>query len=153
MGQQRRSDARAGAQAALDGAAPRLTTSGSGPAVLQLRAQTYGRPPAELTCEVELYGRPSRIRRAARGAAAMLAGAVLSLPFPGWHFVAVPGFLIAAVTVAIRRLKQDYAVTAVHGPCPACAQRIRLVLPAATRFPCTTSCPSCRSFLKLADLR
>jgi hypothetical protein len=133
--------------------APGLEPAGAGLERLRLTAASFGHPPAELTCDVQRYDRARRAWRAAAGAGAMLAGALLSLPIPGWHFVAVPGFLVAAVALAIRRLEQTYSVAAIHGPCPACGGRLRPLLPAATRFPCTTSCPSCRSFLKLSDLR
>jgi hypothetical protein len=155
MEQQRNREQRAGTSAEpshTGGAAP-SRVPGSSRERRAVTVETFGHEPVDLACEVERHDRASRIRRSLGTAGAMLGGAVLSLPIPGWHFVAVPAFLVAAVVLGLRRLRQEQSIGAISGACPACGTTLALRVSPATRFPHTVTCPHCRSFLKLRDLR
>lgn len=98
---------------------------------------------------VQVLGRSQRVARAARVCVPLLGGAILSLPIPGWHLVAVPGFLAAAIVTGVRRLRQDRIALSLEGPCPACGadQELRPIEP--SRLPAIVPCPACGAYLKL----
>jgi hypothetical protein len=79
--------------------------------------------------------------------------ALLSVPLPGWHFAGVPGFLIASLVLARRRLRQEFEFESVRGPCPACRSDQEHAVPGAARFPLVVPCPGCGEFLQLQELR
>jgi hypothetical protein len=120
---------------------------------LSLAAESYGREPTELVAQVADYDRAARVRRALRIGLPLALGALLSIPVPGWHFIGVPGFAVAAVVMVRRRLRQTIEVTSLGGPCPACGEPQTLAPPFPPEFPATVSCPSCQEFLKLSELR
>ncbi len=118
----------------------------------ELLATTYQREPATLLARCVEYDRAERFRRAAAISLPLFAAALVSLPIPAWHLVAVPGFTIAAFVLGLRRLRQASALESLTGPCPACgaeqsfaASGRRLLLPATLR------CPDCSEFVKLAS--
>lgn len=83
----------------------------------------------------------------------MLGGALVSVFIPGWHFVGVPGFLIAAWLRGFRRLRQTRSFESLEGPCPACGDAPGLSLPSGGELPPNLPCQSCGEFLRLAELR
>lgn len=118
-----------------------------------LRAESYGREPTALVARVTDYDRAARARRAAAIFFPLLGAAILSVPIPGWHFAAVPGFALAALVLGARRLRQAQRVESVEGPCPACGKAERFGVPERSRFPLTLRCPGCGEFLQLRELR
>ena len=120
---------------------------------LQLRARVYQRDARDFSAEVERFDHRARRRRALARALPLLGGALLSLPIPGWHFIGVPGFVIAAVMLGRRRLAQELRVVSLAGDCPACGEALVFDSPPLERLPATLPCPSCREFLQLEELR
>lgn len=68
---------------------------------------------------------------------------------PGWHLVGVPGFVVAAVWLGARRLREEARVVSLSGPCPACAREQVFPPPAGARLPATLRCPGCGEFVKV----
>jgi len=118
-----------------------------------LRAESYECEPREFECTARCFGPSARLRRAGLMAGGLGLGAVLSLPIPGWHLLAVPGLLAGAVYMGARRWRQEFAIEAIAGPCPACGAQQQLQIPAAAQFPHTLACPGCQAFLKLSRVR
>ena len=116
---------------------------------LSLRASCYGREATIATARVVDFERSERLRRAAAIFFPLLAAALLSLPIPGWHIAAVPGFTIAAFVLGRRRLRQECSIESLTCPCPACEQPQDLKPPDPPQFPVTIPCPGCGEFLKL----
>lgn len=119
---------------------------------LSLRASCYGSEPVRFAARVVALDRAARGRRAAAVFFPLLAGALLSLPVPGWHLLGVPGFAIAAVVLGRRRLRQTRIVEAIEGPCPSCRGRPDYPVPGPD-LPFTVRCPSCGEFLNVRELR
>jgi hypothetical protein len=118
---------------------------------LELRAEVFGQEPAVASARVVDLDRRHRAGRAARIVLLMLLGALLSAPIPVWHLVGVPAFLIAAVVLGIRRLRQDRFVESVSGTCPACREPVDYSVPDGARFPETFPCPRCNEFVRLQE--
>ena len=118
---------------------------------LPLYASSYAREPTELRLRVLHFDRAERFRRAAGISLPLLGGALVSLPLPGWHLAAVPGFLAAAVILGIRRLRQATRVEGLAGACPACAREQDFPAPPRLELPATLRCPTCGEFIQLAD--
>ena len=117
----------------------------------KLVARVYEREPTSLRVRVLEYAPGERRRRAARIALPLFAAALLSLPIPVWHLVAVPGFLIASVLLGLRRLREESSVESIEGPCPGCGVDQSYEPPARFALPATTRCPGCSEFVKLSD--
>ena len=118
---------------------------------LRLSAEAFGRDPRAVEARVLELDRAARVRRALRIALPLVGGAILSLPIPGWHLAAVPGFLIAALMLGARRLRQTRVVESVTGSCPACGDSVRFPVPTTARLPDTYPCPACREFVRLHE--
>jgi len=70
--------------------------------------------------EVDELGAARRARRALKGFAAWLLGAVACVFIPVAHFVLVPGCLVGAVAVLVVRLRTRALIVRAHGVCPDC---------------------------------
>ena len=112
-------------------------------------AECYGHESTELRLDVRELGRGDRLGRAARGFFPLLAGALASLPIPGWHLAGVPGFLIAAFWIGWKRLRQAELFGDLEGRCPACGTAQKFPLPAQARFPATCRCPKCGEYVRV----
>jgi hypothetical protein len=119
---------------------------------VRVQAQSYGCDPVELDCRVTRFDATARRRRALKMAALLVGGGVLIFPIPGAHIVGV-GCLIAAVPLGLRRLRQELQVEEIAGTCPACGSLQTFRLPSTGKLPGTTSCPGCRAFLNLGEVR
>ena len=111
----------------------------------------YEREPTTLRVRALEYAPGERRRRAAGVALPLFAAALLSLPIPAWHLVAVPGFLIASVVLGLRRLREESRVESIAGPCPGCGVEQSFDVPTRFALPVTTRCPGCSEFLKLSE--
>jgi hypothetical protein len=114
-------------------------------------AEAYGHDATRLRVEVTPLGGRRRLGRAAGVALPLLTAALMSLPIPGWHFLGVPGFLIAAVVLGTRRLRETRLLSPLRGPCPACGREQELPPPPAARFPASIPCPGCGSYLTVRE--
>lgn len=74
--------------------------------------------------------------------------AVLSLPILVFHFVLVPGFLIAGLFFFFVCLKEDRVVLGAIVPCPACGESTRLK-GRALDWPVQLDCGNCSRSLDL----
>jgi hypothetical protein len=120
---------------------------------VRLQATVYQHAASELKADVSVYGRRDRWRRAFTSALPLVGGAIITLPIPPLHFFSVPGCLVAAVVIALRRLKEERVFESALGPCPACGKHLELKLPSSKLPPYTLPCPGCGEFLKLSELR
>ena len=119
---------------------------------LYVQATSFGSEPVRMTATVTTFDRWARLRRAAGIFGLFVLGALLTLPVPVLHLLALP-FLIGGFVLAGRRLRQKLAVGEIVGPCPACRAPQQLPAPQPPRFPATLPCPGCGEFLKLDELR
>ncbi len=123
------------------------------PREFELRAESHGCEPSGVRGRVTHFNRGERVRRAAKIFFPLLAAALASLPIPAWHLAAVPGFLIAALVLGVRRLRQSERVEALEGPCPACARGQTFPIPERLVLPLTLRCSACGEFVKLQSAR
>lgn len=118
-----------------------------------MQATSFGHGPVRMTANVTVFDRRARLRRASAISGLFLLGALLTAPIPGLHLFAPPALLIAGFVLARRRLRQELAVGAIEGRCPACGAHQQLSPPDPPSFPATLPCPGCGEFLKLDELR
>jgi len=118
-----------------------------------MQAASYERAPTEVVASVSVYGPEERWRRAARTALPLVGGAIVTLPLPAIHLFSVPGFLVAAAVLGLRKLREERVFESASGPCPGCAAALDLRPPAGTLPPYVLPCPECGEFLKLSELR
>ncbi len=119
----------------------------------ELQAESHGAEPTIVCARTTRFERADRLKRAARTFFPLFGLALVSLPIPGWHLAAVPGFLLAAFVLGVRRLRQREQVEALEGPCPACRRRQGFRVPARLVLPLTLRCPDCGEFVKLEAAR
>ena len=115
----------------------------------ELRAESHGCEPSAVRARTTQFTRGERIQRAAKIFFPLLVAALASLPIPGWHLAAVPGFLIAALVFGGRRLRQSERVEALEGSCPACTREQVFPVPERLGLPLTLRCPACGEFVKI----
>ncbi len=84
------------------------------------RLAGYHPEPTVATLEVDELGARRRIARALGGFAAWLGAAVACVFIPVAHFVLVPGALVGAFVVLVRRLRTRALVVRARGTCPDC---------------------------------
>ena len=118
---------------------------------IELEATSYACEATRLRSAVEHYGRSERLRRTAWTAGPLLGGALLSLPVPGWHFIGVPGFLVASVVLGRQRWREACRFEPARGACPACRSQQALEIPRGSVLPATVICPGCGAFVKLSQ--
>jgi len=114
-----------------------------------LVAESFGCATAWVQARSIHYERSERFKRAARIFFPLLGGALASLPIPGWHLAAVPGFLIGGIVLGARRLRQPERLVSLEGPCPACGRPQAFEVPSRLVLPHTLRCPACGEFVKL----
>ena len=114
----------------------------------ELRAECYGYEPGPVQVRITRYERADRLGRAARASLPLLGAALLSVPIPLLHLFAVPGFLIAAGVLGLRRLRQLEQAEDLRGPCPACAKVQAFPVPPRLVLPLTLRCPACGEFVR-----
>lgn len=117
---------------------------------MELRAEVYGHEPERFLAEAQHFEPAERRARARRVFLPLLLGALLSLPIPGWHFVGVPGFLVAAFLIAARRRRQEFLIESLSGRCPACGAEQALASLGLDALPASLPCPGCGEYLQLS---
>ena len=116
-----------------------------------IRAESYGVEATQLCASIREFDGPERAVRALKMAGPLLLGALLSLPIPAWHLIAVPGFLIASLVLGVRRLRQLRAIERVEGDCPACGRAQLFPVSTTASFPLAMPCPACGEFIKFSE--
>jgi hypothetical protein len=118
---------------------------------MEIETSVHGHEPTVFEAVAQRFDAAQRRARARRVFFPLLLGALLSVPIPGWHFVGVPGFLVAAILMARRRLRQEILVESVSGRCPACG--VEQTLEAGLDgLPASLPCPACGEFLQLSAM-
>lgn len=84
-----------------------------------------------------------RTARALKAAGVCVALAAVSILLPIAHFVLVPGFLVAAPIVALRRLREGASIVGLTGTCPRCDEERSFEAKGAFKPGIRTSCPVC----------
>jgi len=112
-------------------------------------ASCYQKPERPFVARMEYFDASARSKRALQGGGMLFLLALVVLPIPIVHF-SVPVLLIAATVVGLRRLREEFQLESVSGPCPACARTVTLSPSTRGGFPVTLPCPECGEFLKLA---
>jgi hypothetical protein len=76
--------------------------------------------------------------------------AAVTVLVPIAHFVLVPGFFIAGIVMAARRLREPTSVVGVAGVCPRCAAERKFDAGGRLRPAIRVSCPTCHNTLDLS---
>lgn len=87
-----------------------------------VRLHIFGLPRRDGVARVRERDSAERTARALQGAGVCVLIAAAGVFLPIAHFVLVPGFLIAAPIVGLRRLREAASVVALSGTCPRCDQ-------------------------------
>ena len=120
---------------------------------MEVRAEVYGHEPASFQALAQHFSPAERRARARRAFLPLLLGALISLPIPGWHFIGVPGFLVAAFLVARKRRRQELHIESLSGRCPACGGDQTLTPSGLGELPASLPCPGCGEYLQISVLR
>lgn len=116
----------------------------------EVRATSYGVEPQAFVGTFREFGRRERLSRAAGRFLPLLGGALVSVPIPGWHFVGLPGFLIAAFVFGGRALREHSRLERLCGRCPSCDVDQDYPAPAALVPGTRLACPACGEFIALS---
>ena len=119
---------------------------------MEVRAEVYGHEPVSFRAQAQHFSPAERRARARRAFLPLLLGALLSLPIPGWHLVAVPGFLVAAFLIARKRRRQELHIESLSGRCPACGEGQMLTPSGLDELPTSLPCPGCGEYLQISAL-
>ena len=132
---------------------PTTDQSGAVPSrgVVELAARLKGFNPTTTpaTVRLESFDRAGRTRRAALGLAQSWGVAIVSVFIPVAHFFLVPGFFIAGIVIAIRRLRMETIVRGARGACPDCGMEQLLDLPTRWDPPLDVDCRHCHRRMQL----
>jgi len=100
---------------------------------------------------IEAFSPQEQKIRAAKSLLGIWLIAALCILIPIAHFILVPGFLIAGVVVALRKLKSTAEGREASGECPACHHPVTLDLEKNSELPQWRKCPDCGNTLELAE--
>lgn len=74
--------------------------------------------------------------------------ALICVPFPGLHFVAVPGFFILGFVFAFKAWKKVWLITGGEAACPQCHSPLQIPR-ALEKWPLKMVCTHCRHHMKI----
>jgi hypothetical protein len=103
---------------------------------------------------VVVWSKKQAMKKGLRWMGACWGMALLALPIPFVHFVAVPGLLLSGPLIGTIVYKVHNAakmIEVANGPCPSCGQEVR-VKDASATWPVTASCTQCSGKITLAPL-
>jgi hypothetical protein len=103
----------------------------------------FGMPRQAAVARVRERDSAERTARALKGAGVCVGLAAVSILLPIAHFVLVPGFLIAAPFVALRRLREGASFVGLVGTCPRCNEERKFEAKGAFTPGLKTACPAC----------
>ena len=108
-----------------------------------VRLYIFGLPRGQGTARVRTRDPAERSARAARAAGVCVLLAAVSVLLPIAHFVLVPGFLVAAPIVAMRRLREGASIVALAGTCPRCNETRTFEVKGPFGKDVRTTCATC----------
>jgi hypothetical protein len=103
----------------------------------------FGLPATTGVARVRERDPGERTVRAMKGGGALFGLALLSIFIPIAHFVLVPGFLLAAVVFALKRMREGASIVALSGTCPRCKEERTFDARGPFRPETRTTCPVC----------
>ena len=110
----------------------------------------FGCAPTEARLVVRRLTPRQRLARAGMVLGAGLVAALIALPSPIVHFVAVPGALLGGLVAGLLRLRHREIIESAEGSCPCCGAEQRLGLAGRVfRLPRAIHCRSCQRALEL----
>ena len=109
--------------------------------------EIFGATPTSVVVSIVRQPLASRLARAAMALALPLAVAAVFIPLA--HFVLVPGVLVAGGVIAAIRLREDWRLARVQGPCPRCGQPLDVAPGGRFQPRRTFECPHCLNTLTL----
>jgi len=110
---------------------------------LPVQLHIFGMPRQAGVARVRERDAAERTARALQGAGVCVGLAVVSIFLPIAHFVLVPGFLIAAPIVALRRLREGASIIRLAGMCPRCNEERTFEAKGAFKPIVKIACPGC----------
>ena len=109
----------------------------------------FGAPPSTATIRIQVLSLRDRLRRAGLAAGAGLVLAIIFVPVPIVHFMAVPAALAGGFGFGAVRLTQREIVQRAQGTCPLCGHQQPFTLMGRFRLPRTVFCARCGKDLTL----
>jgi len=107
--------------------------------------------PIRAVMHIETFSPQEQKIRAAKSLLGIWLVAALCVFIPIAHFILVPGFLIAGVVAASRKLKLTEEGREASGECPACHHPVTIGLEKSSELPQWRKCPDCGNTLELAE--
>ena len=108
-----------------------------------VRLYIFGLPRQEGIARIRTRDAGERRARALRAVGVCVLLSAFSILLPIAHFVLVPGFLIAASVVGVRRLREHASIVGLSGVCPRCLEPRRFAVKEAFGDAVSTSCEKC----------
>lgn len=98
--------------------------------------------------EVASLSTGERAKRSVKRLAIFWGIALLFLPVPAVHFVAVPGFLLVGIFMAVKTWFATRIVRGGQGVCPVCKEQLKFGT-LEYKEPLKLVCPHCRNHLRV----
>lgn len=117
-----------------------------------VRLRFFGFPDGEAVLVVTDQSGASRVKRALVTFAAGFGLALLGALIPIAHFVLVPGFLIGALLLAGRRLRETVTLRSVEGTCPRCGNAQSFAAHGRWRGRARVQCAHCSNTIEVEAL-
>jgi hypothetical protein len=119
---------------------------------LNLPLTGFGCAATEVQVVVAQLTPRERLARAGSMFGAGVVAALIALPIPVVHFVAVPGALLLGLGLGVARLRHREIFSRAEGNCPCCGAAQRLGLAGRVfRLPRKVHCGSCQRALELGS--
>jgi len=109
--------------------------------------------PTRAVMHIETFSPQEQKIRAAKSLLGIWLVAALCVFIPIAHFILVPGFLIAGVVAASRKLKLAEEGREASGECPTCHHPVTIDLEKSSELPQWRKCPDCGNNLELAAIQ
>ncbi len=117
----------------------------------ELAVRGFGAQPTTAVVVLDILSRAERMKRAGAILGAGVIAALIALPIPLVHFVFVPGALIAGITMAAVRLRQEEVFRSAQGACPYCGAEQQFTIMGRFKLPKQLHCTSCQRQLTLDE--
>lgn len=117
--------------------------------IIDALLEGFGAPPSAATISVQALSLRDRLRRAGLAAGAGLVLAIILVPIPIVHFMAVPAALAGGFGWGAVRLTKHEIVEWAQGACPLCGHEQFFSLMGRFRLPRTVYCARCGKDLTL----